>query len=164
MNILVAGFILAGIAMAWVLIHAFRQNWLWGVVMIPLPFLGIVYAVMNWRECKIPFFLYFAGLLLISSKVFADPLSLMPERNNLRPLCNRVAEASREYQKKYNDWPASSAELLKKGYLTSEETYDTWGSPLKIATYEGKLTVWSLGPDKTNAGTKDNVVFYFDLK
>ncbi len=78
MQILGLIFILAGAIVACVygiiiLIKAFKTSVLWGLGSLFVPFVGLIFVIMNWEECKKPFLmsllcipLYLLGFFLSS--------------------------------------------------------------------------------------------------
>lgn len=48
----------------WLLVVAFQESLLWGLGCLLVPFVGLVFVIMNWSESKNPFFVQLAGLVL----------------------------------------------------------------------------------------------------
>lgn len=48
----------------WLLVLAFSESVLWGVLVLLVPFAGLVFLVMHWDEAKMPGMLIIAGIIL----------------------------------------------------------------------------------------------------
>jgi len=62
--------ILAGIGIALVgniqiLIMAFRESVLWGLGILFVPFVGLIFVVMRWQDCWKPFLTNVAGIVVL---------------------------------------------------------------------------------------------------
>jgi uncharacterized membrane protein len=69
-------FIIGGIGL---LIAAFRTSILWGIVLIIISPVAIIYTILHWQEAKNPFFLQVLGLaiMLITSYLGAGSLDAL---------------------------------------------------------------------------------------
>jgi hypothetical protein len=59
-------------------VKAFRESVLWGLGVLLLPFVSLVFLVLHWRQAKDPFLLQLIGLgvMLLGSIVLDGPLPL----------------------------------------------------------------------------------------
>lgn len=48
----------------WLLVVAFQESLLWGLGCLLIPFVSLVFVIMNWSESKNPFLVQIAGLVL----------------------------------------------------------------------------------------------------
>lgn len=71
-----AGFILMLVGGLFFLIAAFRESVLWGLAVLFLPFVSLIFLILHWSRAKDSFFLqlYGVGLVLIAVLVFKVPL------------------------------------------------------------------------------------------
>lgn len=60
----------------WFIVEAFRENLLWGLGVLFLPILPLVFLILHWRRAKDPFVLqlYGIGIILIAHWVFGAAL------------------------------------------------------------------------------------------
>ena len=65
MILIVVGGALYLIGIIWLLIKAFQESILWGLGSLLIPFVGLIFAILHWAECKKPFFYALAGLVLL---------------------------------------------------------------------------------------------------
>lgn len=61
----VIGYLVALVGGIWILVLAFRKSVWWGLGSLFIPFVGIVFAIMNWTEAKVPFLIEVGGVVLI---------------------------------------------------------------------------------------------------
>ncbi len=72
--LVILGVILMIIGGVWLLVEAFKESILWGLGSIFIPFVGLVFAIMHWSECKVPFLIHVAGLVLfVAGSVLSGP-------------------------------------------------------------------------------------------
>jgi hypothetical protein len=59
-------------------VKAFRESILWGLGVLFLPFVSLIFLALHWRQAKDPFFLQLVGLgvMLLGSVVLDAPLPL----------------------------------------------------------------------------------------
>lgn len=69
------GIVLSFVGGLWLLILAFRQSVLWGLVVFFIPFASLVFIVKYWSEARQPFFVSLVSILLMMIGVF---LGVMP--------------------------------------------------------------------------------------
>jgi len=60
------GVILSLIGGLWIVVNAFRASVLWGLGSLFVPFVSLVFAIMNFRENKIPLLISVAGGVLVA--------------------------------------------------------------------------------------------------
>lgn len=58
------GGLVAFIGGIWLLVVAFKQSVWWGLGSLIIPFVGLVFAIMNWQIAKTPFLVYVGGIIL----------------------------------------------------------------------------------------------------
>ena len=58
------GIILASVGGIWCLVYAFKESILWGILSIIIPFVLLVFALMNLDKCKKPLGIWLAGVVL----------------------------------------------------------------------------------------------------
>jgi hypothetical protein len=52
------------VAQVWVLVMAFQQSVVWGLLVLCLPFMGLVFCIINWGSAKRAVLLYVAGAII----------------------------------------------------------------------------------------------------
>lgn len=62
--IFVVGVILAAVGSIWILVNAFKESILWGILSIIIPFVLLIFALMNLDKCKKPLGIWLAGVVL----------------------------------------------------------------------------------------------------
>ena len=78
--VLLGGFI-ALLAQLWVLIAAFKKDIVWGLVVLLLPFVSLIFIVVHFGEMKWPVLMYVIGLVMAMSGV-----------GIIRPMSQRLRE------------------------------------------------------------------------
>lgn len=70
------GLVLLVIGGIWFIIAAFREGILWGLGVLFIPFVSLIFLVLGWPEAKRPFFLQLAGLgfILVAALALSAPL------------------------------------------------------------------------------------------
>ena len=70
------GLILLIVGGIWFIVEAFRESILWGIAVILLPIVDIVFLILHWRRAREPFFLQLWGvaIILISHMVLGASL------------------------------------------------------------------------------------------
>lgn len=58
------GTVLILVSWLWIAVNGFRKSVLWGLGCLLVPLVGLIFAVLNFAENKIPLFLYIAGMVL----------------------------------------------------------------------------------------------------
>jgi hypothetical protein len=58
------GLIVALIGGIWIIVNAFKKSVLWGLGSLFVPFVSLVFVIMNWQENKKPFLISIAGAVL----------------------------------------------------------------------------------------------------
>jgi hypothetical protein len=58
------GGIIALVGGIWLLVVAFKQSVWWGLGSLIVPFVGLIFAIMNWQIAKTPFLVYVGGIIL----------------------------------------------------------------------------------------------------
>lgn len=58
------GTILILVSWLWIAVNGFRKSVLWGLGCLLVPLVGLIFAVLNFAENKIPLLLYVAGIVL----------------------------------------------------------------------------------------------------
>lgn len=74
----VAIYLVGGI---WLLVKAFQESIWWGLGSLLIPLVGLIFAIMHWAQCKKPFLIALAGLVLIiaGSAMAPQPEIAMPQ-------------------------------------------------------------------------------------
>ena len=62
--VFVVGLILATVGAIWILVNAFKESILWGILSIIIPFVLLIFALMNLETCKKPLGIWLAGVVL----------------------------------------------------------------------------------------------------
>ena len=62
--LLAGGGLMALVGWIWIMITAFSESVLWGVGILLLGPLGLVYGFLRWDELKVPTILYAAGIVI----------------------------------------------------------------------------------------------------
>ena len=63
--LLLVGGILSLVGGIWFLVVAFKKSLLWGLGVIFIPFMGLVFLVLHWRAAGRPFGLSLLGIVLV---------------------------------------------------------------------------------------------------
>ena len=63
--LLILGGILAIVGGIWLLVVTFQTSVLWGIGSLLLPFVSLIFVIMNWDATKKPFLIQVAGLVLV---------------------------------------------------------------------------------------------------
>lgn len=61
---LILGFILMVIGGIWLVIEAFRESVLWGLGVLLIPIVGLIFVVLHWDVAGKPFLIQLAGVIL----------------------------------------------------------------------------------------------------
>jgi hypothetical protein len=56
-----------------ILVHAFQKSILWGLGSLFIPFVALIFVVLNWAENMKPFLIYLAGAVLVGIGVGISP-------------------------------------------------------------------------------------------
>jgi hypothetical protein len=59
-----AGMILSLVGWLWLVVLGFQDHWAWGVGILIIGILGLVYGFMNFQKAKIPTLLLLGGIIL----------------------------------------------------------------------------------------------------
>lgn len=72
------GLVLLVIGGIWFIIAAFKEGLLWGLGVLFVPFVSLVFLILGWPEAKRPFFLQLAGvgLILLAALALSAPFPL----------------------------------------------------------------------------------------
>lgn len=68
---MIAGLLLAAFGGIWLLVVAFRESVLWGLGVVFIPFVSVIFAIIHWDDAKWPFLINLAGTILFFVGVFA---------------------------------------------------------------------------------------------
>lgn len=49
----------------WIVVLAFKKSVLWGIGSLIVPFVSLIFVIMNWQETKKPFLIQIAGVVLL---------------------------------------------------------------------------------------------------
>ncbi|MGH8081743.1 MAG: hypothetical protein ACREP7_14305 [Lysobacter sp.] len=49
----------------WIVVNAFRKSIWWGLGSLIIPFVALVFAIMNFAQNKIPLAIYVVGIILL---------------------------------------------------------------------------------------------------
>lgn len=71
-----AGLFLLLVGNLWFVVRAFQESILWGLGCLLLPFVSLVFLILNWRRAKDPFFVGLWGLGLIFAVAIVAPGAL----------------------------------------------------------------------------------------
>jgi FtsH-binding integral membrane protein len=72
----IVGILVIAVGGLWMLIAGFSEGILWGLGMIFLPFVSLVFLILHWRRAKDPFFLQLAGIGILLVALIVAPHSL----------------------------------------------------------------------------------------
>ena len=59
--LLMLGYGLVGIGGIWLVFKAGEESIVWGLGALLVPFVGVIFALRHWDDCKTPFFLSLGG-------------------------------------------------------------------------------------------------------
>lgn len=70
------GLVLLVIGGIWFILAAFREGILWGLGVLFVPFVSLIFLILGWPEAKRPFFLQLTGLglILLAALALSAPL------------------------------------------------------------------------------------------
>lgn len=60
------GLALSAIGVLWIVVNAFRESVLWGLGSLLIPFVALIFGIMNFAANKIPLLLCLIGAVLIA--------------------------------------------------------------------------------------------------
>jgi len=49
----------------WIVVNAFRKSIWWGLGSLLIPFVAMIFAIMNFAQNKIPLIIYIVGIVLL---------------------------------------------------------------------------------------------------
>lgn len=58
------GLVLIAVGTIWIVINAFGESVMWGLGALLLPFVAVIFALMNFAGNKLPLLLYIAGVVM----------------------------------------------------------------------------------------------------
>jgi hypothetical protein len=58
------GAVLALVGAIWLLVVAFKKSVWWGLGSFFIPFVNVIFAIMNWQVSKTPFLIMIGGIVL----------------------------------------------------------------------------------------------------
>ena len=61
----IVGLLAAAVGGIWIIVLAFKKSIGWGLASLFIPFVGLVFAFMNWALCKRPFLIWLLGVILL---------------------------------------------------------------------------------------------------
>lgn len=71
-----AGFVVSVIGAIWIIVLAFQESLVWGLLCLIIAPVQLIFGIMNWSEAKVPFLmqigggiLYFIGLVLVAPTI-----------------------------------------------------------------------------------------------
>lgn len=59
------GIALCVIGGLWIVVNAFRKSIWWGLGSLLIPFVAVIFAIMNFAQNKIPLIIYIVGIVLL---------------------------------------------------------------------------------------------------
>jgi hypothetical protein len=59
------GLVVALVGGIWLVVLAFKKSVLWGLGSLFVPFVSLIFAIMNWDVAKRPFLIQIAGVVLL---------------------------------------------------------------------------------------------------
>lgn len=72
--LMIAGGIAAAIGGLWLLIKGFEESAMWGIGMLLVPFVGLIFVITHWEQAKKPFLynllgsiVFFIGFVMIGA-------------------------------------------------------------------------------------------------
>jgi hypothetical protein len=71
--LLLVGALIAVVGSLWLLVKAFQTSVWWGLGSLFIPFVQLIFVIMNWAECKKPFLILIAGAVLCGIGVAMVP-------------------------------------------------------------------------------------------
>ncbi len=73
MVLLIVGYVAMLIGGIWLLVTAFKESVLWGVLSLLVPFAALVFVVKHWDVSKKPFLIQIGGVALVIAGVMLAP-------------------------------------------------------------------------------------------
>jgi hypothetical protein len=64
------GLIISLVGGIWILVNAFKTSIWWGLGSLFVPFVSLIFVIMNWQQNKKPFLISVAGAVVILISVF----------------------------------------------------------------------------------------------
>lgn len=79
--ILGIGGLIALVGAIWLLVVTFKKSILWGILSLLIPFVSLIFVIMNWELTKKPFLIYLGGIVLVivGSVLGAASMPALPE-------------------------------------------------------------------------------------
>lgn len=71
--LLLVGALIACVGSIWLLVKAFQTSILWGLGSLFVPFVQLIFVIMNWAECKKPFLILLGGAVLCGIGIAISP-------------------------------------------------------------------------------------------
>jgi uncharacterized membrane protein HdeD (DUF308 family) len=92
MILLVVGGIVMFVGGILLLVAAFKENVLWGLGCLLVPFVSLVFLIMHWDKAKKPFFIQLIGLgITIAGVVLSPNIAKDLEKSEQTPAVHRFA-------------------------------------------------------------------------
>lgn len=91
-TLFMVGIAIAAIGGIWLLILAFKESFIWGIGFIIVPFVSLIFVVLNWGKTWKPFLINVIGGALI----FAGYTTTMPDLYELEMLTQAQEEITRQ--------------------------------------------------------------------
>lgn len=74
----IVGVLLTVVGGLWLLVVGFQTSILWGIGMLLLPIISLIFVVLHWQQAKSPFLLQIVGVVLLFAGGSGDPASVGP--------------------------------------------------------------------------------------
>ena len=71
--LLILGMILGVVGGIWLLVVTFKTSVWWGLGSLFIPFVSLIFVIMNWQATKKPFLIQLAGVVLVVIALFNSP-------------------------------------------------------------------------------------------
>jgi hypothetical protein len=71
------GCILLLVGGIWIVVLAFKKSVLWGIGSLIVPFVSLIFVIMNWQDSKKPFLIQIAGVVLVVVAALNMPTGAM---------------------------------------------------------------------------------------
>lgn len=65
MALYLLGALVAFVGGIWIVVNAFKKSVLWGLGALFVPFVSLIFAIMNWEQNKKPFLIAIAGVVIM---------------------------------------------------------------------------------------------------
>jgi hypothetical protein len=82
--VVLAGLIVCGLSILWLLFIAYEESVLWGLACLCLPLVMLIFVALHWRKARWPFVCYLGGFAVVFLWGVATGVVQVPVKNGTR--------------------------------------------------------------------------------